>query len=242
MIRKTSNLAILFLLAATVAGCGLFNSPQSTSTTFLVRIENVSTPTTLTTSEGTSVALPLAPGVFAIHTISGAIFQNGKPDTGLGLERLAEDGNPTELAASLATQIGVLSAGIFNTPMGAGSPGPLLSGESYEFQFSANDGDRLSFATMFVQSNDLFYAPLESGIFLFDAQGNPIQGEITSQIFLWDAGTEVNQEPGVGTDQAPRQSGPNFGPNENGLVEVVSDGYLYPSIDDVIKVTITHIH
>ena len=55
-------------------------------------------------------------------------------------------------------------------------------------------GDRLSLTTMMGQSNDWFYAPVESGIPLFE-NGNPISGDITSQIILWDAGTEVNQEP-----------------------------------------------
>ena len=241
MFRKITQLALLVTLMGAIAGCTLFSATPDNTTTFLVRIENVSTSTTLTTSIG-AAPTPLAPGVYAVHKIGGAIFHNGQPDVGLGLEALAEDGDPSILATSLSTQVGVIEVGIFNTPMGATSPGPLLPGGTYEFQFSAAAGERLSFATMFVQSNDLFYAPLESGIFLFDAQGNPIQGDITSEIFLWDAGTEINQEPGVGSHQAPRQPAANSGADENGLVQVVSDGYLYPSISDVIRVTITHIH
>jgi hypothetical protein len=60
-------------------------------------------------------------------------------------------------------------------------------------------------ATMMGQSNDWFYAPAESGIALFK-DGKPISGEISSQIILWDAGTEVDQEPGIGSDQGPRQT------------------------------------
>ena len=40
------------------------------------------------------------------------------------------------------------------------------------------DGDYLSFATMFVQSNDLFYAPEPSGIPLFDGE-TPVDGDMT---------------------------------------------------------------
>jgi hypothetical protein len=110
------------------------------------------------------------------------------------------------------------SSGAFNTPVGADGPGPLLPGSSYAFTFDAPPGSRLSFATMYVQSNDLFYAPDEAGIALWDASGTQISGDITAQIDLWDAGTEVNQEPGVGADQAPRQAGPDTGTNEDGVV------------------------
>jgi hypothetical protein len=50
---------------------------------------------------------------------------------------------------------------------------------------------------MMGQSNDWFYGPSDSGIELFK-NGKPISGDITSQIILWNAGTEVNQEPGIG--------------------------------------------
>jgi hypothetical protein len=45
----------------------------------------------------------------------------------------------------------------------------------------------------------------------------PIAGDITSQILLWDAGTEVNEEPGLGPNQAPLQPAPNTGPVEHGV-------------------------
>ena len=64
-------------------------------------------------------------------------------------------------------------------------------------------------------------------------------GDITNQLELWDAGTEVNEEPGVGLNQAPRQGGPDTGETENGTVRIVDDIYTYPSLSDVIKVTVT---
>jgi hypothetical protein len=42
-------------------------------------------------------------------------------------------------------------------------------------------------------------------------------------VILGDAGTEVNQEPGTGPDQAPRQKAPNIGMAENGVVRSVQD-------------------
>jgi hypothetical protein len=96
--------------------------------------------------------------------------------------------------------------------------------------------------TMFAQSNDLFYAPREEGIALFDASGKPIRGDVTSQILLWDAGTEVNEESGLGPNQAPLQAAPNTGPAENGVVRPITevkDGFHYPTVPQVLRVTIT---
>ncbi|MEZ5357241.1 MAG: spondin domain-containing protein [Candidatus Zixiibacteriota bacterium] len=104
---------------------------------------------------------------------------------------------------------------------------------------TASPGDHLSFTSMFGQSNDLFYAPGAVGIPLFKWGRRPISGDVTKFVRLWDAGTEVNQEPGLGPDQAPRQSGPNTGETENKRVLPVHDQYTYPKTKDVIKVTIT---
>jgi hypothetical protein len=95
-------------------------------------------------------------------------------------------------------------------------------------------------ASMFGQSNDLFYAAVSEGIPLFSG-GKPIQGDITSKFALWDAGTEVNQEPGLGPDQAPRQAAPNTGQPEREPMQLVSrakDGFRYPSTGEVIRVTV----
>jgi hypothetical protein len=174
-----------------------------------------------------------------VHTSDGPLFEAGQADRGVGLEALAEDGDPSDVAAALTSRSGVESSGVFNTPEGAAMPNVILPGEAYVFMVTAEAGAKLSLATMFVQSNDLFYAPDEAGIELFTSGGSPISGNVTARFMLWDAGTEVNQEPGVGLDQAPRQSGPNSGTDENGMVRLVNDGYTYPNISSVMTVTIT---
>ncbi|WP_282053427.1 spondin domain-containing protein [Maribacter luteus] len=124
-----------------------------------------------------------------------------------------------------------------------GSTGFIQPGLSESFSFNAGIGHYLSFATMFVQSNDLFYAPGENGIALYDANGNALTGDVTEMINLWDAGTEVNEAPGIGANQPPRQSGPNSGTTENGMVldiVNVNDGFTYPAVEEVIKVTLAH--
>lgn len=190
-------------------------------------------------SAETGLITPMAPGAFVIHPAGMMpLFTNGSPVSGNGLEAVAEDGDPSGLAASLAGLEGVGSSGAFNTPVGASGPGPLLPGGSYEFAFTAEPGDYLSFATMFVQSNDLFYGFGDSGLALFSGD-LPSTGDVTSSLMLWDAGTEVNEFPGAGANQAPRQSGPNTGADENGNIQVVNDGFDYPATSSVISVTIT---
>jgi hypothetical protein len=73
------------------------------------------------------------------------------------------------------------------------------------FTIAAQPGDLLSFATMFGQSNDCFYGPKGGAIALFDQNGRPLMGDHAVEVVLYDAGTEVNQAPGVGPDQGPRQ-------------------------------------
>jgi hypothetical protein len=179
---------------------------------------------------------PLAPGAWAVHASEiTPIFVTNESDLGEGLEDLAENGDPSSLAAALSLKTGVVSSGAFNTPSGASGPGPLLPGSSYEFTFDAEEGDYLSFATMLVHTNDLFFSPSEMGIALFSG-GTAISGDITSQVMLYDAGTEINELPGVGIHQPARFNG---GMDENGKVRVVDDRYTYPAVSDAVKITIT---
>jgi hypothetical protein len=132
--------------------------------------------------------------------------------------------------------------GSSDTPVGASSPDDIWPGHAFEFKVTAKPGERLTIAAMFAQSNDLFYAPREEGIALFDASGKPVAGDLTSQILLWDAGTEVNEEPGLGPNQAALQPAPNTGPAERGVVRPISevkDGFHYPTVAEVLRVTIT---
>lgn len=263
-----------------------------TTTMFTLRIENVSSATTLTSSDGatqavplspgawvvhtasdplftvgqpdrgegleaiaedgdpvqlgaelgsrTGLTVPLSPGVIVVHTASEPLFTVGQPDRGEGLEAIAEDGDPVQLGAAVATQVDVVSSAIFNTPVGATTAGPIGPGGAYEVTFSAIPGDRLSFATMFVPSNDFFFAPDGEGIDLFDANSMPITGDVTSQSPLWDAGTEINQEPGVGLDQVQRQVAPNTGASDpDNTVRLADDTFgNLPSEDTVIRITI----
>lgn len=190
-----------------------------------VEIANISP-----TSSGTTFLL--APGVWAASSAGNVLFTLGAAAADAGLEALAEDGNPQALAASLE------AAGISHGTFGSA---PLASGASYTFTAEIAPGENLYFATMYVQSNDLFYATSSTGLNIWDTMGHISGGDVTAEIGLWDAGTEKNEAPGVGEHQAPRQMAPNSGEHEMGVVGPVNDSFTYPATTDVIKVTITEI-
>ncbi|MGF1595526.1 MAG: spondin domain-containing protein [Acidimicrobiales bacterium] len=125
----------------------------------------------------------------------------------------AATGDTTSVTVTIENiaDFAITDSGVFDTPVGAVEPGPALPGDAYEFSFHASPGQRLSFATMFVQTNDWFFAPNPDGVELFDGDGTPISGDITDQVLTFDAGTEIDQPVGTGADQAPRQSGPDTG-------------------------------
>ena len=171
---------------------------------------------------------PIAPGVWVVHHHNDMpIFTDGMTDDGKGLEELAEMGDPSVLASSLM-MVKKYESGVYNTPEGAGSPGPLFPGDKYTFSFEGKAGQYLSFASMLGASNDLFFSPGDMGIKLFDGS-MAISGDITDKVMLWDAGTEVNEYPGAQT-QANTV--------EDGKVMVVDDGFEYPDVNKMIKVTI----
>jgi hypothetical protein len=80
---------------------------------------------------------------------------------------------------------------------GMGTPPVIFPGQSVSFSFSAAKNQRLTFATMYGWSNDLFFAPENPGIALYNEDGTPITGDVSAQVKLWDNGTRVNQAPGA---------------------------------------------
>jgi hypothetical protein len=210
-----------------------------TATRFSIRIENVSKGEVLKLSNGKTAAFVSAPVLWVIHNGStNPIFVAGKRDAGQGLELLAETGNPTDLVKSLTGQSGIAAVGAAAKPVGAATEGPIPPGQKYEFEIVAEPGQVLSTAWMFGQSNDLFYSN-DRPITLFDASGKPRSGEMTAQLSLWDAGTEVNEEPGLGANQGPRQATPDAGVTERQGIAHVHDKYNYPRTADVLRLTVT---
>jgi hypothetical protein len=233
MFTKVLGVAVGTILS--VAALASANGDKPTK--FTIRVENITKPDAFTASNGTKWSLAFSPGTAVIHTDKAPIFASGKKARGKGLEAQSEDGDPSMLAKSLEGGKGIKSVSVFNTPVGASGPGPVTPGAAYEVMVSAAPGDRLSITLMMGQSNDWFYAPAESGIELFK-NGRAISGDISSQIILWDAGTEVDQEPGIGSDQGPRQKAPNSGKAENGVVHKIQDGKVYSTASKVLRITV----
>jgi hypothetical protein len=133
-------------------------------------------------------------------------------------------GTYTVTVENVSVDYSFFESGVSSIPEGASEAGPAHPGESFKFSFHAGPNHKLSFATMYGLSNDGFYAPDEGGISLYSG-GSPVTGDITSEITLWDAGTQVNQMPGP--------SNPHNGADENGVVMKmmdVADGYDYGTV------------
>ena len=181
---------------------------------------------------------PFSTGVYALHQEdTSPLFTVDSPDMGNGLESLAERGDPAPLAAYLDEMM--IPHGVFDTPEGATDAGPTFPGGQISFSVEAVRGDKLSFVTMFGQSNDLFFAPTDAGIPLFNRHGGSVSRNVAQYIRLCDVGTKVNEPPGIGPNQAPRQSFPDAGLVEMKPVDEVNDMYFYPPVDHMIKVSIT---
>jgi len=211
-------------------------------TLFTVTIENVSQPNTVM-SERAGGAVPLSPPVWAQYEGSNPMFDLGGK-ANLGTERIAEDGFATEMLALLGNDEDVINKSV-ETSEGGPDEGPaLFPGESVTFSFTADEEDEFQFMTMFVQSNDWFISVGEDGLELF-SDGRPINGDITSRLRLYDAGTEVDTPAGSGPHQKPVQ-GPDdvdFGDKEDEDIAAASErhpDYVIPNLSDVIKVTISN--
>lgn len=242
------------------------NVDGSDTMRFTVRIENAASlteyPTAPDPPKSTGGAVWITPGAYAVYNGENPIFTRRQAASS-GLEAIAEAGRPggTEENDSLVTELqhteNVATAGAWtpadtvadpNDPLGEvpGAP-PIAPGGAFEFDIGAERGQKLSFATMFVPSNDVFFAPGMGGINLSTVNGTT---DVTDEIALWDAGTEPNDDPSSGSpNQAPRQGlefdDPDKGSDEDGVVrqlrpvDNVGDGYSYPDPSDAIEVTIS---
>lgn len=144
-------------------------------------------------------------------------------------------GSYTVMVENVSTNYMFFESGVSSIPEGASVAGPAHPGESFKFSFHAGPNHKLSFATMYGFSNDGFYAPSGDGISLFSNATTPVTGDITSQVMLWDAGTEMNQMPGAGNmhDGADTQDVVQ-------LMSAVGDGYNYGTVATNLKVTLEY--
>ena len=216
--------ALALALAAGLGGAQ--PADAGSAMTFTMTIEQLTTEHTLKLPDGSATRAPLSPATAVVYSGDNPLFTIGQPASP-GLQRQAEAGEPGDLITAVQGAAGVIAV--------------MMLERTDSFTFQAKPGEMLSFATMFGQSNDCFYAPKLGHIRLFDADGQPIQGDRAIEVVLYDAGTEVNQIPGVGPDQGPRQDPKMWrqGALEHATVQPVRDTFAYPPVTEVIRVTVS---
>jgi hypothetical protein len=230
------KLVVALVLAALIVLPSFGGNQNGHEAAFTIRIENISTKDAEIASNGTRWSFALSPGLWTLIDHNLPLFTEGNPAS-RGLEMQAEDGDPSGLAKMLASE-NHTGHGIFNTPIGAKSAGPIRPGDSFEFSVSAKPGMRILMTMMFGQSNDWFYAT-EKPIELFDKSGQPVNSDVTSRFVLYDAGTEKDEEPGIGPNQGPRQKAVNTGEDEHGVVHKVKDSPFFSRNAELFRVTIS---
>ncbi len=235
-----SILILGLILGLSFSGC---SSSSEDATVFEIKFENISGTPSFSAANGSPVVSGFSSLLGAVHEDGELLFSLNTPDRGQGLGNLAENGDPGPLTQNLRLSSDVEIIGIANEPA-SGSRGVLTPGDSFSLILSTiNPSANLSIASSFIQANDIIVATRPNGIPLFSADGTPLSGNITAFFDFYDVGTEVNQAPGIGSDQVIRQ-GPtpanqtSLGARENGLVRKVNDGFSYPSITQSIRVTI----
>ncbi|MFT5429499.1 MAG: hypothetical protein ACI9OJ_000170 [Myxococcota bacterium] len=133
-------------------------------------------------------------------------------DAGAALESLAEDGSPMMLVAEHDGAADTEGVGAATDPVSdPGNAGPIMPGMMYEFTVSpSTTAPNLTIAAMVVWTNDVFMATRPQGIPLLKPDGTPrsaemIEADFARHFVVLDAGTEANEIPGFGRNQAPTQ-------------------------------------
>ncbi|GAA4272645.1 spondin domain-containing protein [Aquimarina gracilis] len=168
---------------------------------------------TETGSQGTPLRLsssltPFSPAfIYAFNTETDPWFTQGDAaKAASGLEEIAEDGNRM-VAYNYLKDFGIPVA----LPA---EDGPIQPGQSFTFTIQVPEGQdyKLGFGTMFVKSNDWFVSTNNVGLTLFNDDGSPFSGtEVSSNTYLYDAGTEAEEPVGFGANQVMNQGADNTG-------------------------------
>ena len=239
LIAPVTTLTLLFAL-----GCGgsSVETPVEASTTIRVTLENVADDQTHTLSDGSSLTIALAPGLYAVSDDGAALYTTGQ-DASAGLERLAELGDPMALADEVSADVldhGVI--GDVNNPNYEESP--ILPGQVANFVVDLEEGQLLEVAMMLGVSNDtILGAP--GGVDLLELLGDDDTAEVTAAFTWVDVGTEVDEPLGEGAHQPSADPSIDAGDDEDTTVQAVSSDALategLPAVSDVVTITITRL-
>lgn len=229
------------LIAMIAASCGDSDpAPASDPTVaeFSVTIRNVASDDALVTEAGDPVDVALSPGVWSVDDPSVFLVSPGDAASA-GLESLAESGAPSDFLTEARQRLEEARSFGGDSSSSYGDQ-PMMPGARVSFGFRATEGQAFSLATMFGQSNDIIIAT-DAPWPLFDAAGLPYVGTIPLTYF--DVGTERNEEPGVGANQAPRQANPTDGEPESEVITAFDTedraGFRYPALPTIVILEIT---
>lgn len=218
-------------------------TPDDTEHRFTFTMSNISAPGDLPDQTGEKHNIAFAPGLLIVHSPDLVLFEPGQASLWPGLQDMTEDGNNAPLIRDLQNHASVAYIASYANQDEDYKDTPLEPGASVEHTLVAEPGSLLTFVTMFGQSNDIFVAT-SAPVTLFDDEESPLVGDLAAHMALFDGGTELNEEPGVGPNQAPRQPLPNTGPDENGVVTIVdgtdAEGYSYPQVSEMLTLSSQH--
>ncbi|WP_316802982.1 spondin domain-containing protein [Pedobacter nototheniae] len=140
---------------------------------------------------------------------------------------------PTVTVENVLNSQPLVESGTFQ---GSGSPALILPGQSISIQFSAAKGEAITFATMYGASNDLFFAPDNPGIQVYTGEGLPIEGDVSTQVKLWDNGTRINQKPGTSVTHPGTADSKNI----TEVTGVDAQGNTYLGASKLVKATLKY--
>ena len=211
---------------------GLVGCAAPVEGTVRLTVANVSEPGDLVASDGSVHDIGLAPGIAVVHADDFEVFAVGA-SASTALEAIAEDGDPTALQAELATVDAVTQVVVLSSLDDVDySEAPLHPGESDSEVLTVWSDQRITFLQMFGASNDTFVAGSFSA---FDGQEIAV-GEVLGALALYDAGTEVNEDLGLGANQPANQTEPGQGEAEGGVIAEVVSGV--PALASFLRVEI----
>lgn len=229
----------LLLTSFALAGCEGGTDPEPV--TVRVTLENIASAGALMSASGETRDVLISPGVWTVHVDGAGLFREGEPASS-AIEAMAEGGKSDELRAELMDGKGILAQGQYSTGPKDGSyeDSPLAPGDTVQFEVSARSDARLSFVSMFIHSNDVLFASPPQGLGLGLALDEEV--DASAEAGLWDAGTEVNEEPGFGSSQPAQGPG---GEDEGGVVQRIdgadASGYVYPAPESFARVTLMRV-
>lgn len=153
----------------------------------------------------------------------------------VGVTSCSSDDDDDDLPSD-APSIVFENVGITKDYVQSGTINAVPAGQSTSFTFNAAKGQALMFAAMYGYSNDLFFAPENPGIELFNSDGTPVTGDVSAKIKLWDNGTRVNEQPSADLNHP--------GVAQDGTVKMVEtqdeQGNIYRPASELVKLNLTY--